>query len=281
MKDIVYLNGKFVPINEAHISVLDRGFLYGDGVYEVIPSFNEHLFGLEPHLKRLMRSLDATKIPMPDLDFASLFNQCRDKNNSPNDAIYCQITRGAGLTRTLLPSDTLTPTVFIACFPTPPQPVHSDQVGVSAITTPDVRWQHCDVKAVTLLPNVLSRLTAAEHNAIEAIMIRDGLVTECCASNVFIIKDKVIMTPPKSNHILGGITRETIIQLAKTNNLTCREVNIPEADLHLADEIWITSSTRGVSPVVNLNNQPVGTGNTGPLWAKMAAILQQCETTHT
>ncbi len=279
MKDIVYLNGKFVHINDAHISVLDRGFLYGDGVYEVIPSYNEQFFGLASHMQRLKRSLEATKIPMPDVDFEETFNACREKNNSPDDAIYCQITRGAGPARVLLAPDKLTPTVFIGCFSAPLQPTDGINKGVHAITTPDARWQHCNIKAITLLPNVLSRIAAADQDAIEAIMIRDGLVTECCASNVFIVKNNTIMTPPKSNHILGGITREFIIELANANNMACQETNITEDELSIADEIWITSSTRGISPVVSLNNKPVGTGNAGPLWAKMAAILQQYEKT--
>lgn len=275
MRELVYLNGTFLPLQEAHVSVLDRGFLFGDGVYEVIPSVNQRFFKLEEHMQRLKRSLEATAIPMPTLDFEAIFQECQTLNNSQDDAIYVQITRGADADRALLPSYTSKPTVFVASISPLIHSIEEARAGIRAITTPDMRWQNCHIKAITLLPNAMARITADNQQASEAIMIKDNFVTEGSSSNVFIVKNKVIRTPPESLNILGGITRQTIIELASINKLSCKEENISEEDLASADEIWVTSSTRGITPVVSLNAHIIGTGKAGPIWEIMTAILEQ------
>ncbi len=272
MKNIVYLHGKFLPLEDAHVSVLDRGFLFGDGVYEVIPTYLGKFFRLTQHLRRLKHSLDATKIPMPDLDFEALLYECLAHNHAPNDAAYLQITRGVEHARVLLPSKNLTPTVFIACVSPLFHSIEESRHGVHAITTPDFRWHNCHIKAITLLPNVLARLSAVNHHTGEAIMIREGLVTEGTASNVFIVQNNILITPPKGANILGGVTRDLVVELADKNNIPCKETTITREELETADEIWLTSSTRGIAPVVTLNECPVGAGCAGPLWEKMFAI---------
>lgn len=273
MKDIVYLNGEFVALKKAKISVLDRGFLFGDSVYEVIPSVNGKLFHLPQHMRRLKHSLEATKIPMPDLNLEELLEKCRHKNKSVHDAVYLHITRGVDTARTLLPMKELTPTVFIACVSPLIHSLEESRRGIQVITTPDFRWHNCHVKATTLLPNVLARLSAKNHHTGEAIMIKDGLVTEGCASNVFIVKDGQIITPPLSANILGGITRDLVIELCDIHDLLCVEGKITKEDLETADEIWMTSSTRDISPVIVLNERPVGTGKAGPVWEQVMALL--------
>jgi len=276
---IAYLNNEFLPLEDARISPMDRGFLFADGVYEVIPFFHGHSFTLEGHIQRLQRSLREIhlEIDWTVEDWQKLIEELAYRNGGGNQSIYLQVTRGIAMKRSHSFPDSVTPTIF--AMMTPVDSFLAEDVtqaeGIKAITLPDIRWKRCDIKSISLLPNILMKQQAKDLSAQEAILIRDGQITECAASNVFIIKDDVIKTPGKSEHILGGITRDLIIHLAHTNALNCQECELVLDDLLLADEIWVCSATRQVVPVVTLNDKAVGDGKIGPCWKQMAQLYQQ------
>jgi len=274
ISDIVYLNGCYVPISEAKISVLDRGFMFADSVYEVIPVYGGALFRQNQHIDRLLYSLHEIHIT-PPYDAPAWLNLCAkviEKNAFNNGHLYIQLTRGSPPSRSHTFNSDLQPTILIMCqsVDTPDLASLDNEMGISAITTNDIRWHRCDIKSTALLPNVLIRQQAKDKNAAEAIMIKDGLVTEGAASNVFIIKGNKLLTPPKSNHVLGGTTRDLVLELASTQKLTSKTAKIPLLTLETADEIWVTSSTMGIIPVVSLNDKLVGDGKPGPFWRKIA-----------
>lgn len=271
---IVYLNGEFKPIQAAHISVLDRGFLFGDGVYEVIPVYGGRLFRLEQHLQRLEQSLAAVRIANPyELDeWHTLLSELVQRNGSGDQSLYLQLTRGVAPRNLAFPIDT-PPTVFAMS-----SPVHSrsgNEQGVDAIVVADSRWLHCDIKAITLLPAVLMRQQAVDHGAAEAIMLRDGLLTEGAACNVFIVRNGVAITPPHSERLLPGITRDLLVELCHRNAVPCEERNVSEAELRSADEVWLTSSPSGVLPVIHLDGAAVGHGEPGPLWRTVSELYRR------
>ena len=269
---VCYLNGEFLPLAEAKVPVLDRGFIFGDGIYEVIPVFNGHGFRLDEHLERLNNSLLATHIENPHsmADWTKLINELIIKNNAGHQAIYLQITRGVAQRDHAFPEDA-EPTVFLMSNPLPET---QNTPAVSAITLPDPRWHNCDIKAISLLPNVLLRQQAREQGANEAILIRDGSVTEGAASNVFVVKDGLIKTTPKGSKILPGVTRSLLLELFETHAVSYAELEITEAELHAADEIWLTSSTKEVVPVTQLDGKPVGNGEVGDMWKKSTQLYQ-------
>jgi D-alanine transaminase len=268
---IVYLNGEFLPLHQAKVSVLDRGFLFGDGVYEVIPVYGGKPFRLAEHLERLDNSLAGIRMGQPltveawgDV-FARLIQGMEDQQ------IYLQITRGVGPKRDHAFPKGVAPTVFAMCTPIAPIPA----TGVKAITVPDIRWQWCHIKAVTLLANVLQRQQAVEGGCAEAILIRDGFALEGAASNLFAVLDGVLLTPPKGNDILPGITRDLVVEIAQDNHIPLEQRKILEDELHHAEEVWLTSSTREVLPVIELDGKTVGQGQPGTLWVKMNALYQE------
>jgi D-alanine transaminase len=272
----VYLNGAFLPIEQACVSVMDRGFLFGDGVYEVIPAYGGRLFRLLHHLRRLQNSLDGIRLgnPCDDNQWQSILTELLHRNreragNHNDQSVYLQVTRGSAPKRDHSFPERVTPTVFAMSTPmAEPDPVIETQ-GVAAVTLDDIRWQMCNIKAITLLPNVLLRQQATEQNSAEAILIKDGLVIEGSASNVFVIKDGVIQTPPNGPLMLPGITRDLVLELAGQHGLPWHETDIAETALHGADEVWITSSTREIVPVTRLDARPVGDGVPGPVWKTM------------
>jgi len=271
-----YLNGHFLPLDEACVPVMDRGFLFGDGVYEVIPVYGGKLFRLAHHLKRLQNSLDAVRIANPlDTDaWESMLTELVERNPGSDQAVYLQVTRGVAPKRDHAFPEKTQSTVF-AMSNTAPDPVDSASIqGITAITLPDSRWQHCNVKAITLLPNVLLRQQAIDAGSVEAILLKDGYAIEGAASNVFIVKNGVLVTPANGPALLPGITRDLILELAVANGIPFREGSIPEVDLRGADEIWLTSSTREISPVTKLDDQAVGTGQPGPAWKTMIDLYQ-------
>ncbi len=273
----VYLNGDFIPLNEAKVSVLDRGFLFGDGVYEVIPVYNGHLFRADEHLTRLKNSLKGISITieLTHVELNAIFKELINKNASGNQAIYLQITRGTMSQRLHSWDQHLSPNIFIMCSPTEYPNQMIDTKGSKAITLDDIRWDYCHLKTINLLPNALLRQKAIAKESIEAILIRDGKAIEGAASNLFIVKDDVIITPPKSNHLLGGITRDLILELCTNNKILYRETHISEDELHNANEVWITSSTKEIVPITTLNQHAVGKGKPGPMWIKLIALYQQ------
>jgi D-alanine transaminase len=273
---IVYLNGKFMPIEEACVPVLDRGFLFGDGVYEVIPVYGGQLFRLEQHLARLQDSLDAIRLqnPLSADVWEGTLRQLVNSNGGGELSVYLQVTRGPGRRDHAFPEH-ITPTVFSMCNPITPVEPEVLHRGVSVVTMDDIRWQHCNIKAITLLPNVLLKQQAIDAGASEAILVREGLVTEGTASNVFMVKDNTIITPPKDKRLLPGVTRDLVLELARAHSIACKEADIPVAALGDADEIWLSSSTREILPVTRLNGVTVGTGSPGPCWQKIRDIYSQ------
>lgn len=268
----VYLNGEYLLLSEAKVSVLDRGFLFGDGIYEVIPAYFAKLFCLEAHLQRLNNSLHAIRLSV------SLTTQQWLEILQPllveGDAqyIYLQITRGVADTRNHAFPEQYEPTIFAMCSAIVP---FDRENGVQAITLDDMRWQLCNIKATTLLANILLHQQAVDQSCAEAILIKNGYATEGAVSNVFAVIDDVLITPPNSNEILPGITRDVIIDLAKANGMSLRVESISEADLRSASEIWLTSSTREILPVITLDNQPVGDGQVGAVWLAMQNLFQE------
>lgn len=268
----IYLNGDYLPLANAKISVLDRGFLFGDGVYEVIPAYAGQLFRLEDHLERLDNSLKAIRLENPHNHdqwrniLTPLLKQGEDQS------VYLQITRGVAPKRDHAFPVKVTPTVFSMVSGITP---HSDpDVGVKAISMEDSRWKLCNTKAITLLANVLLRQTAVDHNCAEAILFKDGYLTEGAASNVFVVIDGILMTPPKSPAILPGITRDVILEIARENNISCSEQAISNVDFKKASEIWITSSTREIIPVVELDSEIIANGKPGPVWKVFYKLFQ-------
>ena len=275
---IAYLNGSFLPLDEARISPMDRGFLFADGVYEVIPYYGGKSFGLDGHLKRLQRSLHEIKLPVDFLieEWESLVDSLVSKNGGGDLSVYLQVTRGAYAKRDHAFPEKTTPTIFLMVSPIA-SPLAADVTkaeGISAITVPDIRWDRCDIKSISLLPNILLKQQAAAEGAQEAILVRGNLVTECAAANVFAVKNGTIYTPTKDEHILGGITRDIIISLASEHGIPLEEIAMNVSFIEQADEIWITSSTREIVPVIKLNGHVVGSLQPGPVWKQMAGYYQ-------
>lgn len=270
----VFLNGRYLPLAEARVSVLDRGFLFGDGVYEVIPVYGNCIFRLAEHLVRLANSLSAIDIPNPytDAEWTSLFNELVQRNPADGDrSLYLEVTRGQGPTRDHLYPAGLVPTVFAMC-----RPISAKMyvTGISAITHEDIRWHYCHIKAVTLLPNImLKQIALKTDGSAEAILHRDGFVTEGAASNVFIVKDGTVSTPPKAPTILPGVTRDLMVELLRGAGIRCNESALSLQQLRGADEIWITGSVAGIAPVGRLDGQQVGDGQPGPVWQQAVKLF--------
>jgi D-alanine transaminase len=271
-----WLNGSFLPLEDARVSVLDRGFLFGDGVYEVIPVYGGRLFRLAHHLKRLDNSLSGVRIanPLTHEQWESVLNELVARNEGSDQAVYLKVTRGADKKRDHPFPANIRPTAFAMSSPMPGVRDLSKETGVTAITLPDIRWKLCNIKAITLLPNVMLRQQAVEAGSAEAILINAGYAIEGAASNLFIVKNGVLITPPNSNALLPGITRDLVLELAASNAIPFREADIHEDELFDADEVWLTSSTREISPVITLDDKPVGNGKPGPLWRRMSALYQ-------
>lgn len=275
MSNNVYLNGKFLPIEDAKISVMDRGFLFGDSIYEVIPAYNGRLFRLAHHLERLQNGLQAIGMdsPLGQDEWSSILNQLVQQNPKQDQSIYLQVTRGAAEKRDHALPESIQPTVFAMATPIKDEP--NENSGIAAITLDDVRWRLCNIKATTLLANVLLKQQAKEAKATEAILIRDGEAMEGAASNLFIVSDGELITPPKSNFLLPGITRDLILELAAKNGISYTERAIQEQELDSADEIWLTSSTKEIMPVITLNDKPVADAKPGEMYKRMSAIYAE------
>lgn len=270
---IVYLNHEFMPLAEAKVSPLDRGFLFADGVYEVIPVYGGKAFRLREHLDRLQRSLEGIRLSMPltHRDWTQAIDELIRHNGGGELSIYLQITRGAAAYRDHAFPTGVAPTVFMmATTRKPPEPALL-AMGVRAITLDDIRWRYCHLKTIALLPNILLRQEAIDHGCTEAILVRDDLVTEGAASNVFIVYQGTLMTPPRGPFLLPGITRDLLLELADEHCIPCREADITRDMLTGASEVWLTSSTREILPVTEIDEQAVGTGEPGPVWARMMA----------
>jgi D-alanine transaminase len=269
----VYLNGEFMPLAEAKVSVLDRGFIFGDGIYEVIPVYGGRLFRLPHHLQRLDHSLQAIRLanPLSHPQWQALLEELIARNGGGDQSLYLQLTRGVSERDHRFPVNT-PPTVF--AMSTPLAVTQEAPLPSRAITVEDIRWQLCHIKSVALLPNILLRQQALDAGADEAIMVRDGEVTEGTASNIFVVRDGCVTTPPTGHLLLPGITRDLVVELCQRHQIPCQEQRLDEEALRQADEIWLTSSTREIVPVVELNQQPVANGRPGPIWEEISRHYQ-------
>jgi D-alanine transaminase len=274
---IAWLNGIFLPLEDARISVLDRGFLFGDGVYEVIPVYGGRLFRLAHHLKRLDNSLSGVRIenPLTHEQWESILNELVAENEGSDQTVYLKVTRGTDTKRDHAFPANIMPTAFAMSSPMPGARDINKETGITAITLPDIRWKLCNIKAITLLPNVMLRQQAVEAGSAEAILINAGYAIEGAASNLFIVKNGVLITPPNSNALLPGITRDLVLELAASHDIPFREADIHEDELFDADEVWLTSSTREISPVISIDDKAVGNGTPGPMWQRMSALYQE------
>ena len=267
---MIYLNGSFIPIEDARISVLDRGFIFGDGVYEVIPVYSHIPFRLAEHLRRLQKSLDGIQLKNPhtDIEWEKLITQIIASNEGEDQSIYLHITRGVAPRNHAFPKE-VAPTIFIMSSPLIAAPKELIVTGVSAITANDNRWSRCDIKAISLLPNVLLRQMASDSDATETLLLRDGFLSEGSASSIFIVKNKILLVPPKSNFMLPGITYDVVLELAVKYQMPYKIREISENDLRSSDEILLASSTKEIMSITLLDGKKVGSGKPGEVFAQL------------
>lgn len=273
---LVYLNGDYLPLDEAKVPVLDRGFIFGDGVYEIIPVYDRRPFRLAEHLARLQHSLDGIRLanPLTQAEWTERIERIIAAGDSEDQGVYLQVTRGPAPRDHAFPAH-VQPTVFIMTNPLTPPPPATVEQGVAAITAADNRWLRCDLKATALLPNVLLRQLAVDAGCAETLLLRDGFLTEGAASNIFIVRDGVILAPPKSNLMLPGITYDVVLEIARQEGLAHAVRPVAEAELRTAQEVWLTSSTKEVTAITHLDGQPVGDGRPGPVFWRMYAAYQR------
>ena len=278
--DIVYLNGAFLPLAEAHVPVLDRGFIFGDGVYEVIPVYSRRPFRLPEHLRRLQRSLDAIRLanPLDDDEWAKLIQEIVARNSGDDQSVYLQITRGVARRAHEFPRDAK-PTVFAMSNPLATPSREQIESGVACITAIDFRWLRCDVKSIALLANCLLKQLAVEAGAAEVVLLRDGFLTEAAASNVFVVRAGTLLAPPKDHLILPGVTYDVVLELAAAERIPFEVRRISEHELRTADEVWLSSSTKEVLAVTALDAQVIGDGKPGALFRRMHALYQDFKQT--
>ena len=272
----VFLNGKLLPAEQATVSVLDRGFIFGDGVYELVPVYSRVPFRLDEHLTRLERSLGEAKIrnPYSRAQWRAHIYQLIDAQPFDDQGVYFQVTRGVAKRDHALPKN-IEPTVFMMSNPLVNPPQAQVEQGGAAVSAQDNRWLRCDIKSISLIGNCLLRQLSAEAGAAETILFRDGKLTEASASNVFIVQRGVIQSPPKSNLILPGITYDVIVELAAANRMPLEFRAITEAEVRAADEIWVTSSSKEVLAIVELDGKRVGDGKPGPVFRRMHQLYQE------
>jgi D-alanine transaminase len=283
---LCYLNGEYSSLRDAKVSVLDRGFIFGDGLYEVIPAYNGKLFRFEEHMARLNRSLVKLRINNPHTS-AEWLERCQRlvqaliaRAQAPDQLIYIQVTRGVAVRDHVMPTD-ITPTVFIMCSVMKPPSAQQRHQGVSCITARDFRWERGDIKSTSLLGNVLARQLSADQGAVETILFRNGFLTEGASTNVWVVREGALLGPPKSEHLLEGIRYDLIRDL-------CAEVSVPyglrpvsEADVMNADEVLLSSSVKEVLPVTRIDTQAVGhgalRGKPGPVYARLFEAYQRAK----
>lgn len=275
MAQTVYLNGKFLPLEEAAIPVLDRGFIFGDGVYEMIPVYSHRAFRLPEHIHRLQQSLAALRLDSPHTNeqWQTLLLELIERNEGDDLSLYLQVTRGPAPRDHAFPK-VVSPTVFMMSNPLVVPSAQQVSAGVAAISTRDIRWDRCDIKTTSLLANVLLRQQAEDVGAAEAVMFRDGILTEGTSSNVFAVERGVILAPPKDQHMLPGITYDVVLELAAANGIAVEIGYFDAARIRAADELWLTSSTKEVLAVVTLDGEAIGNGKPGPMFHRMYGLYQ-------
>lgn len=276
----VYLNGEFMPLAEARVPVLDRGFLFGDGVYEVIPAYQRKPLRLGAHLDRLERSLTGIRLtnPLARAEWQAICGRLLRGQTTDNQVLYLQVTRGAPPARDHRFPENTRPTVFAMAKPLKPRDPRLAERGVSAVLREDIRWARCDIKSVSLVAAVLLRQEAVELDAEETLLVRDGHVVEGSTSNVFVVRDGALITPPAGPALLSGITRALVIDLAEREGIGLAQRPLSVADCQGADELWICSSTREIMPVTRLDGTPISTGEVGSLWRHLDTAFQDYKT---
>ena len=276
-----YLNGTLLPLSEARVSAMDRGFLFGDGAYEVIPVYSRRPFRLAEHLRRLRQTLDGIRLDNPhdDAAWARLIGEIIARNDGEDQSVYLQITRGADTRRNHAFPASVTPTVFVMSEPLLTPPPAQRETGIAAVSAPDMRWLRCDLKTTSLLANCLLRQLVVDAGCVETILFRDGYMTEGAASNIFAMKAGVMLAPPKNHLMLPGITYDVVLELAAAHGLPCEVRDVSEDETRAADELWMTSSTKEVLPITLLDGRAIGTGQPGPAFRNMYAWYQEFKQT--
>ena len=285
---LCYVNGAYGPLCDAKVSVLDRGFVFGDGIYEVVPAYGGKLFRFDDHLARLDRSLAKVRIGNPHRRDAwleicrTLIASFAERGGAPDQLVYIQVTRGVALRDHVMPADSA-PTVFMMCSAMKPATPEQRHQGVACVTARDFRWERGDIKSISLLGNVLARQISADHGATETILFRDGHLTEAAACNVWVVHEGAVLGPPKSEHVLEGIRYELIRELCEEEGIAFNLRPIAEADVASADELLLSSATKEVLPVTSLDGQPVGhgalRGKPGPVYARLFEAYQRAKRT--
>jgi D-alanine transaminase len=275
-EQIVHLDGALLPLRDAKISVLDRGFIYGDGVYELVPVYGREPFRMPHHLKRLQRSLDGIRLANPhaDAEWERLIRALIERQPFADQAVYLQVTRGVAKRDHAFPQG-VAPTVFMMSNPLPLPTSEQVERGVAVVTAEDNRWKRCDLKTISLLGNVLMRQLAADVGAAETVMFRDGLLTEASASNVLLAIGGTIVAPPKDNLILPGITYDAAFEFAREAGMPVEVRPVPRAEALAADEMMLSSSTKEVLAVTTVDCRPFGRGTPGPVFRKLWSLFQQ------
>ena len=287
MTDLLcYLNGEITPISQARVSVLDRGFIFGDGVYEAVPVYGRRLFRFDEHMARLNRSLSKLRMPNPHGrdEWLALCRQLvasvGEATGSDDLLVYIQVTRGVAPRDHVMPPG-LTPTVFVMVNPMKPASAEQRHQGVACVTARDFRWERGDIKSISLLGNVLARQMSADHGALETIMFRDGWLTEAAASNVWIAHEGALLGPPKSEHVLEGIRVELLKELCEEEGIAYNLRPIAEADVRAADEVMLSSATKEILPVTRIDGEAVGhgalRGKPGPVYARLYEAYQRAK----
>jgi len=273
---MVFLNGKYLPAGDAKVSVLDRGFIFGDGVYELVPVYSRVPFRLGAHLARLERSLAAVAIrnPYSREQWREIIFRLIDQQPFNDQGVYFQVTRGVAKRDHAFPKN-VEPTVFMMSNALVNPPAEQVERGGAAVSAQDNRWLRCDIKSISLVGNVLLRQLSAEAGAAETILFRDAKLTEASASNVFIVRRGVIQSPPKSSLILAGITYDVVAELAAANGLPLEFREVTEKEVRAADEIWVTSSSKEVFAIVSLDGAKIGDGRPGPVFRRMHQLYQE------
>jgi D-alanine transaminase len=274
-EQIAYLNGEFLPLSQARVPVLDRGFIFGDGIYEVVPVYGGRPFRLPEHLARLTRSLAKTGIenPRDDAGWTSLVSELIARHPWSDQFIYIQVTRGVAKRDHAFPKG-VAPTVFAMSSEFVALPAALRETGVAAITLPDERWLHCDIKSISLLGNVLARQAAVEAGAFECVMFRDGYMTEGSASNIWVVRNGTVLGAPRDHLVLEGIRVGLIEELCAGTGLPLELRRITREEVGSADELLLSSATREILPITSLDGRPVGDGRPGPVYAKLYAAYQ-------
>ncbi len=281
MDQVVYLNGQFIPLSQATVPVLDRGFIFGDGVYDVIPVYQRRMFRAEDHIARLARSLSSIGIEniYSNDEWFQIIERLIGEYEAEDQMVYLHVTRGVASRGHAFPQG-VKPTVFIMVNPLPTPSKEAREHGVACVTMQDGRWLHCNIKSISLLGNVLAAQNAAQNGAVETIQFRNGLLTEASASNVWIIKNGTLIGPRKDNHILEGIRYSFFEELCAQHGIPFQTRDILKEEVFEADEVFLSSAAKEVLSVTSIDGKSVADGRPGPLSLRLYKLYQSAKELH-